>query len=496
MAYRIHIPIAPIKRHAYRPPRISIPQDSGTIGSWAVGITTARGRDSLGDTLRGLRHAGWTSITVFADHKSTHPPLPDGVRWISREHKLGAWGNRFAGIVQLLAEYPQAENILMCEDDILVAPNTRAYLESVGWPSRDCAVISLYRMGEIKNRCQPEVVNGMQRMIPGKWLWGSCAYVFRRQHISQLLEHAAAYGYTSPNMSDRRICDWVNSDGLSLWVCMPSRIQHRQDVPSSLGRATGGSIRRSDSFLGDPVGMTLITPTRDRLQSFALCEQWISEQDYKGTFQWIVVDDGREHVVCRCGQLHLIREENDPPRHSLCRNIRHAFPWIRGDKILVIEDDDWYSPTYVRRMSAYMEQASLVGERGAKYYHLHPPGWYVHKLHQHASLCRTGFTADVLPAFWSVAQGDHPSIDMRLWRDWHGSSHLIEDLDGTARLCVGIKGMPGTGGRHWKRWSGYNDDPGMDQLLLWTGDRSVVDLYRQYASIYSSIRNQNAPATS
>ena len=61
-----------------------------------------------------------------------------------------------------------------------------------------------------------------------------------------------------------------------------------------------------------------------------------------------------------------------PPKrgdaHTLPANLRAALPLVRGEKLLIIEDDEWYAPDYLARMSAWLDADELVGVTPARYY--------------------------------------------------------------------------------------------------------------------------------
>lgn len=232
--------------------------------------------------------------------------------------------------------------------------------------------------------------------------------------------------------------------------------------------------------------VTLITPTGDRPEAFALCERWMSCQDFDGgQVQWIVVDDGLVPTRCTIGQQYLRRlPRPDDPAHTLTINLRTALPHIAADRILFVEDDDYYGPAYVSTMLRWLNDADLVGEVGAKYYHLRIPGWRWYRSHTHASLCRTGLNRRVLSALAEACASDHPSIDMRLWEGWCGSRHRFRDRAGDARLCVGIKGLPGRLSPLHHSRKGYRLDRGFRQLRRWVGDEDA----RAYIPLHQRLR--------
>jgi hypothetical protein len=226
----------------------------------------------------------------------------------------------------------------------------------------------------------------------------------------------------------------------------------------------------------DAALITVITPTGDRPEAFSLCERWMSQQTYTGQIQWIVVDDGAEPTTCTMKQEYI--RQRPMNYHSLCRNLRAAIPHIRGECIFVVEDDDYYTPHYLSTMVGRLQRADLVGEFGAKYYYLrHQLYRHNHQSEHHASLCRTGMTRAVLKTLQQSAQGWHPSVDLRLWRAWRGSTFTWRDSEGTQSLCVGMKGVEGRQSRGWKPSRDAVPDTDLQMLGRWVG-KDAADIYQ------------------
>lgn len=198
-----------------------------------------------------------------------------------------------------------------------------------------------------------------------------------------------------------------------------------------------------------PVGpmITVITPTGDRPLAFALCQQWMKHQTRQPD-QWIIIDDGKVPMVPLnpTVAMRYIRREprSDDPQHTLILNIQTAFPLIKGEKILIMEDDEYYAPGYIEEMARRLDQDEVVGIMRAKYYHLPTGGYYQIGNTSHASLAETGFRASVVPEFAGIWGGD-TSLDMRLWHKLGPArSFLFADTDKS--LYVGIKGLAGRAG--------------------------------------------------
>lgn len=254
----------------------------------------------------------------------------------------------------------------------------------------------------------------------------------------------------------RRVVDAVDDDGLV-------RLQRKTYTP----------------------GITLITPTGDRPEAIQLCIRWMMQQQIEGLgpVQWIVVDDGQEPMagawfaeLVEKGWMidHLRREpRDDDPPHTLCMNMRVALPEIKHDKMLIIEDDDYYSPDYVATVSGWLDQADLVGEVSARLYFLVSRSYQVFYNDRLAGWCKTAFRPAVIPIVWhAAASSDQHALDLRVWRGWQGTKYLIKEEDGVTGYCIGIKGVPGRLGHTWSAGKTVAD-PLLVRLKEWIGADAI-----------------------
>lgn len=193
-------------------------------------------------------------------------------------------------------------------------------------------------------------------------------------------------------------------------------------------------------------GITLITPTGDRPLAFTLCQRWMKNQTLKPD-QWIVVDDGRVPLK-PIDQMEYVRREpqaNDP-KFTLIANLKAAVPRIKGNKIIIIEDDEYYAPRYVKTMAVKLDQHEVVGIGNSKYYHLSTGGNMTIGNSWHASLAQTAFRGSFLPEFEKHLNPSNDFLDMRLWKDIRGNRRGFIFFDRNEYLYVGIKGLPGRPG--------------------------------------------------
>lgn len=225
--------------------------------------------------------------------------------------------------------------------------------------------------------------------------------------------------------------------------------------------------------------LTLLTATGARPQAWAICERLMFAQDYAGPVRWIVVDDGPEPqqvTFKRDGwQVVVIRPAPlwQAGQNTQARNLLKGLDAVPADgRLVIIEDDDYYSPDWLTTVAARLEKAELVGECQARYYNVALRKGRQLRNNGHASLCSTAMRGRALATFRSVCRPGRQFIDLDLWKR-HPSRHLF-----TGHRVVGIKGLPGRGGigmGHRDNFTG-TADPDLNLLRQWIGDD--VELYR------------------
>jgi hypothetical protein len=414
------------------------------------------------ETLASLSQAGFVSTKTYCEPDSG---VAGDIVWPTKKGPIGSFK---AMCFDLLAT-TDAEWFLLCEDDIAVSSHTADYLRQFNLTNE---VLSLY-------------TSGTRRQNIDKWakirqpLIGSLALLMRRSTLQAITQTSQWANWPKADCVDQLIHRACAEQNIPVLTHNPSLVQHTGDTAAIYADRKLTRNRVAKDWSQDwwnPLRVTVITPTGDRPEAFALCERWISQQTYTGQIQWIVVDDGIEPTTCTMGQ-HYIRQR-PMPHHSLCRNLRAAIPHIEGECIFVVEDDDYYSPHYLSTMVGRLQRADLVGELGAKYYYLrHRSFRHNHQSEHHASLCRTGMTRAVLGTLERCAQGWHPSVDLRLWRAWKGSTFTWRDADGTQSLCVGMKGVEGRQSRGWKPSRNAVRDTDLKTLEKWVG-KEAAEIYR------------------
>lgn len=224
--------------------------------------------------------------------------------------------------------------------------------------------------------------------------------------------------------------------------------------------------------------VTLLTPTGDRPEAFALLERWVARN--AGAWgEWVVVDDGEMPTLCRMGQTVI----DVCPRYtgvvSQAHNLLAGLEEVGEGPVLLIEDDDYYAPGYVAEMAAHLETHDLVGQVPARYYNVRSGRCRVMQNDSHASLAQTGVARSGISALRDaceeVLRNRKPGndfIDLVLWRGFGGERLLYR-----SGLHIGVKGMPGRKGIG----SGHHDGFGApDRDLRVFDDWGLPQEYLEY----------------
>lgn len=218
--------------------------------------------------------------------------------------------------------------------------------------------------------------------------------------------------------------------------------------------------------------LTLLTATGGRPSAFALLEKMMLAQTYAGPVRWIIVDDvhpAQPITFEREGwELDVIYPDPlwKPGDNTQARNLLAGLEVVPADaKLVVVEDDDFYSPDWLETVDKWLERAELVGECEARYYNVATKQG--RKLHNrnHASLCSTAMRGNAIKTFRAVCKTAVKFIDIELWRQTR--SRMLF----TGSRVTGIKGMPGRGGigmGHKRDFRGQHDPDGK-LLRAWIG---------------------------
>lgn len=193
---------------------------------------------------------------------------------------------------------------------------------------------------------------------------------------------------------------------------------------------------------------TVITPTGDRPESLSICYELMKKQTLKPK-EWIIIDDGltaipfHKHSVFNFSFVKYIRRERmaNEPNHTLPVQMIKALEFVSTDKIVIMEDDDWYIDNHLEKMNGYLEDFDLVGHQWNMYYFLPERTYFQHQNEKWSSFCSTAFHRRIFQMIISMDK-NNPYIDLRLFKK--APPNIKKFLFRPNKINVlGIKGLPG-----------------------------------------------------
>lgn len=195
--------------------------------------------------------------------------------------------------------------------------------------------------------------------------------------------------------------------------------------------------------------IVLITPTGGRPEAFSVCQKLMERQTYSGPVTWVIIDDGPKRSPFNFSRenWHIVhirpKDLWTEGQNTHSRNLLLGLECVDyEDKVLFIEDDDYYSPAWLAAMDKMLDYVALAGERNARYYNLKTGHGRDMKNDKHASLCSTGFRGqEALELFKEICRNNLTRLDVLLWRHFKGFKTLF-----FGGYVVGIKGFNGRAG--------------------------------------------------
>ena len=228
-------------------------------------------------------------------------------------------------------------------------------------------------------------------------------------------------------------------------------------------------------------GITLITPSGERHEAIKQTCYYIERfNDPNLPIQWILSDDSSEHYTIDCPNnirnfIHQKRKYPGDKSNSFRCNLITALPHILYNKIVIIEDDDWYHPDYLKYYSSRLDNYQLVGEGPAHYYNVKSRTYRVLGNNKRASFCQTALRTEIINKLLVSCYRDSAFVDARLW-DKSCRKFIFQD---DKPHCIGIKGMPGrTGIGIGHRMNNGKKDPDLKILKKWIG--SDAEYYAKF----------------
>jgi len=201
--------------------------------------------------------------------------------------------------------------------------------------------------------------------------------------------------------------------------------------------------------------IALITPTGTRPTQIQLCANFMKHQDYEGEVLWVIIDDGNPSTT---NFIPVDFKKNWKivklypgvkwkfGMNTQCSNLLEGLKIVKKynniDLIFIIEDDDYYSSQYLRKMYEKLDSCVLIGEQFSFYYNPVRRGYLLNRNTTHSSLFQTAFVPSLIPTVEKICSAKVKFVDVRLYKKSEIPAEKIKFFSGE-NLAIGIKGMPG-----------------------------------------------------
>ena len=164
---------------------LPVPDGPGrAIKSWAVGITTApRRQGTLEQCLTSLTLCGWDALHLFVDGDVQIPEAFASATKTQRRPAAGAWRNFYLSITELLRRCPEADALMLVQDDALWPAHlpVREYLQQIPWPEDGRFIISPYCCADYTADSP-----GWHRFTD-TWHYGAVVMIFSRKSAEEFI---------------------------------------------------------------------------------------------------------------------------------------------------------------------------------------------------------------------------------------------------------------------------------------------------------------------
>jgi hypothetical protein len=200
----------------------------------------------------------------------------------------------------------------------------------------------------------------------------------------------------------------------------------------------------------------IITPTGDRPLQFSFCWQWMAKQTFSGPVNWIIVDDSSEHYPTPSmpdnWEVQHIKKPKNPgiKNSSQAVNIMCATEYLKYDNIVMIEDDDYYSPKWLDICYEALKTHSLIGRDNIIFYNMYSRSYWDKSYagFDTNAMAQTALRKSLIPNLKNACLVDmDPTgmVDHNLWVSVDKKDKILLGR-GHVEYVVGIKGLPGRAG--------------------------------------------------
>lgn len=233
--------------------------------------------------------------------------------------------------------------------------------------------------------------------------------------------------------------------------------------------------------------ITILTPTGSRPKAFELCEKYVQRQTTKRNIEWIVIDDSlpvdakqsvKSFSTAGGGKVAQYTYPSTKPWRKGINtqrpNLDAEIPYVHGDYIFTIEDDDWYRADYLEAMVYQLQRFPVVGQCFSRYFNIATREYKEWGNYLHCSLAETAFRKSELDRFERAVNSGDLFIDIAFWRivNDEGVSCMRFNHQGLACGMKGLPGRMGIGSGHVPDKT-FTKDLSFKQLKTWVGEEDA-----------------------
>lgn len=205
--------------------------------------------------------------------------------------------------------------------------------------------------------------------------------------------------------------------------------------------------------------MIVITPSGGRPEALEFLNGYLKRQTFQD-FEWIILDDvepsGKPPSRC---DTYIVPDWIWNGTTTQSKSMTRLLKGIKGEKVVICEDDDWYAPNHLELMSNALDEADAVGQVNSIYYNVKTRSHISFVNRGNSGMCQTGVKGEAVDFLRQVCINNPPDLiglDIVFWRTFKGTKKFIQE-----QTVVGIKGLAGRNGLGMgHRLNGNNDKSG------------------------------------
>jgi hypothetical protein len=234
--------------------------------------------------------------------------------------------------------------------------------------------------------------------------------------------------------------------------------------------------------------LDIITPSGDRPLQFSLCVEWMKKQTFTGKVNWIIADDSiashyeTPKMPDNWSVTHLkINRLTLPTFSTQSDNILKALENVKNDKIVMVEDDDYYHPSWLETCDKNLNNCDIFGRTRVIFYNISNKTFWDKQYNNGLNpMCQTSFKSTLIPKFKDICSKNTELLDHLLWGLVEDSKKIFLS-NNKIEYVIGIKGLSGRGGMSRKHTMIFNNpDPDYYYLKKFIGENALTR-YKQYA---------------